>query len=40
MAICCECGCFDDNEAENIEYPEILGDDDVKQEEWLEEQED
>ena len=40
MAICDECGCFDDNEAENIEYPEILGDDDVKQDEWLEEQED
>ena len=27
MAQCDKCGCFDDNEAENIDYPEILGDD-------------
>ena len=40
MAQCDECGCFDDNEAENIDYPEILGDDDEKQQEWLEDQED
>ena len=40
MAQCDKCGCFDDNEAENIDYPEILGDDDEKQQEWLEDQED
>ena len=40
MAICDECGCYDDNEAENLDYPEELGDDDQKQQEWLEEQKD
>ena len=40
MAQCDECGCYDDNEAENLDYPVELGDDDEKQQEWLEEQED
>ena len=39
MAECDKCGCFDDNEAENLDYPEILGNDDEKQQQWLEEQE-
>ena len=40
MAICDECGCYDDNHAEDLDYPEEFGDDDQKQQEWLEEQED
>tara|TARA_Y100000114_G_scaffold73933_1_gene67741 strand:- start:910 stop:1248 length:339 start_codon:yes stop_codon:yes gene_type:complete len=41
MAVCDKCGCFDENEAEYIDYPDyLLDDDDVKQVEWLEEQED
>ena len=40
MAICDECGCYDDNHAEDLDYPEELGDDDQKQQEWLEEQKD
>ena len=40
MAICEECGCYDDNHAEDLDYPEEFGDDDQKQQEWLEEQED
>ena len=41
MAQCDECGCFDDNHAEILDYPEdIAEDDDEKQQEWLEEQED
>ena len=40
MAQCDECGCYDDNHAEDLDYPEELGDDDQKQQEWLEEQKD
>ena len=40
MAICDECSCYDDNHAEDLDYPVELGDDDEKQQEWLEEQED
>ena len=40
MAICDECGCYDDNHAEDLDYPEEFGDDDQKQQEWLEEQKD
>ena len=40
MAQCDECRCYDDNEAENLDYPEEFGDDDEKQQEWLEEQKD
>ena len=41
MSLCDECGCFDDNWAESIDYPEYIAeDDDEKQQEWLEEQED
>ena len=29
MAQCDECGCYDDNWAESIDYPEGIGDDDV-----------
>ena len=38
MAICDECGCFDDNHAENIDYPEGLTEE--QEEQWLEEQKD
>ena len=38
MAVCDECGCFDDNHAENIDYPEGLTED--QEEKWLEEQKD
>ena len=41
MAQCDECGCYDDNWAESIDYPEhIAEDDDEKQQEWLDDQED
>ena len=39
MAQCDECGCFDDNHAEILDYPENLTTDEQEQE-WLEEQED
>ena len=39
MAQCDECGCFDDNHAEILDYPEYLTTDEQEQE-WLEEQED
>ena len=39
MAQCDECGCFDDNWAESLDYPEGMEDDDKKQQEWLEDQE-
>ena len=39
MAQCDECGCFDDNWAESLDYPEGMEDDDEKQQEWLEDQE-
>ena len=38
MAVCDECGCFDDNHAENIDYPEGLTEE--QEEQWLEEQKD
>ena len=38
MAICDECGCFDDNHAENLDYPENLTEE--QEQDWLEEQED
>ena len=38
MAVCDECGCFDDNHAENIDYPEGLTEE--QEEKWLEEQKD
>ena len=38
MAICDECGCFDDNHAENLDYPENLTDE--QEQDWLEEQKD
>ena len=40
MAQCDECGCYDDNHAEILDYPAGMEDDDQKQQEWLEEQED
>ena len=40
MAQCDECGCYDDNHAEILDYPAGMEDDDEKQQEWLEEQED
>ena len=38
MAVCDECGCYDDNHAENIDYPEGLTEE--QEEQWLEEQKD
>ena len=38
MAVCDECGCYDDNHAENIDYPEGLTEE--QEEKWLEEQKD
>ena len=38
MAICDKCGCYDDNHAENLDYPENLTEE--QEQDWLEEQED